>query len=72
MTTEIDRIAQLDYAMEKGIEQGLQQGLEQGRRNGIVEIARRMLDKGIDEAAISEPTMLPLAEIRALYRAGAS
>ena len=66
MTTEIDKIAQLDYAMEQGIAKGLEQGREEGRKDGIVDIARRMLDKGIDPDTIAELTMLSLTDIRAL------
>ena len=50
--------------MEKGMEKGMKQGLEKGMKNGKIEIARKMLAKGMDEATVMDMTGLTAEEIK--------
>ena len=56
--------------MEKGMEIGLEKGREEGRAEGMnlrsLEIARKMLAKGMDEASIMDMTGLTAEEIKLL------
>ena len=56
--------------MEKGMEIGLEKGREEGREEGMnlrsLEIARKMLAKGMDEASIMDMTGLTAEEIKLL------
>ena len=51
---------------DSGVEQGLEQGLEQGSKEKQIEIAKNMLNKGIDINLISEVTNLSEEEIETL------
>ena len=78
MTTEIDKIAQLDYAHGQGVEEGRKEGREEGRKEGRDEgreegrkeerwrIAHQMFHAGIDGDVIARLTTLSADEIRAL------
>ena len=52
MRTELDRIAENNYARKQGLKQGLQQGLEkglkQGEIQGKIELAGQLLKTGVD------------------------
>jgi len=57
--------------IEKGIEQGIQlgeqRGIEKGRNEGKLEVARTMLQNGIDQSTVMKMTGLTedeLAQIR--------
>ena len=60
--------------MEEGMEKGRAEGMEKGRAEGIeegmsqrsLEIARKMLAKGLDEASIMDMTELTAEEIKLL------
>ena len=56
--------------MEKGREEGRAEGIEEGRAEGMsqrsLEIARKMLAKGMDEASIMDMTGLTSEEIKLL------
>ena len=56
--------------MEKGREEGRAEGIEEGRAEGMnlrsLEIARKMLAKGMDEASIMDMTGLTAEEIKML------
>ena len=56
--------------MEKGMEIGLEKGREEGREEGMnlrsLEIAKKMLAKGMDEASIMDMTGLTSEEIKLL------
>ena len=60
--------------MEKGMEMGMKQGMEKGRAEGIeegmnqrsLEIARKMLANGMDEASVMDMTGLTAEEIKQL------
>ena len=64
----------VDTAKREGIEIGMANGMEKGRAEGIeegmsqrsLEIARKMLAKGMDEASIMDMTGLTAEEIKLL------
>ena len=84
MNTERDTYNQIEYARESGREEGLEEGhkkghkegkeegLKEGRAEGVkqnsFDIAKRMLEKGIDIETISELTGLTEKEISELNR----
>ena len=84
MNTERDTYNQIEYARETGREEGLEEGhkkghkegkeegLKEGRAEGVkqtsFDIAKRMLEKGIDIGTISELTGLTEKEISELNR----
>ena len=84
MNTERDTYNQIEYARESGREEGLEEGhkkghkegkeegLKEGRAEGVkqtsFDIAKRMLEKGIDIGTISELTGLTEKEISELNR----
>ena len=60
----------VDTAKREGIAEGMETGLEKGRAEGMnlrsLEIARKMLAKGMDEASIMDMTGLTAEEIKLL------
>ena len=64
----------VDTAKREGIEIGMAKGMEKGRAEGIeegmnlrsLEIARKMLAKGLDEASVMDMTGLTAEEIKLL------
>ena len=70
MNTERDTYNQIEYARESGREEGLKEGREKGRAEGVkqnsFDIAKRMLEKGIDIETISELTGLTAEEVSSL------
>ena len=58
--------AQLAAAQMEGLQQGLEQGLEQGRRREKFEIARSMLQRGLEPPFILELTGLSESELNSL------
>ena len=60
----------VDTAKREGIEIGMEKGREEGRAEGMnlrsLEIARKMLAKGMDEASIMDMTGLTSEEIKLL------
>ena len=62
----------IDDSYQKGKEEGkeegraeeMKQGLEKGMKNGKIEIARKMLAKGMDEATVMDMTGLTAEEIK--------
>ena len=64
MNTERDTYNQIEYARETGREEGRKEGVKQNSFN----IAKRMLEKGIDIETISELTGLTEKEISELNR----
>ena len=57
-----------EIGMKEGIEKGMEKGREEGRAEGMslrsLEIARKMLAKGMDEASIMDMTGLTVEEIK--------
>ena len=72
MNTERDTYNQIEYARESGREEGREEGRQEGRAEGAkqksFDIAKRMLEKGIDIKTISELTCLTEKEISELNR----
>ena len=78
MNTERDTYNQIEYAHETGREEGHKEGKAEGKAEGIKEgraegakqnscdIAKKMLEKGIDIETISELTGLTEMEISEL------
>ena len=52
--------------MEEGMEKGRTEGIEEGMNQRSLEIARKMLAKGMDEASIMDMTGLTVEEIKML------
>ena len=59
-----------EIGMKEGMEKGRAEGIEEGRAEGMnlrsLEIARKMLAKGMDEASIMDMTGLTSEEIKLL------
>ena len=78
MNTERDTYNQIEYARETGREEGREEGHKVGKEEGLKEgrekgakqnscdIAKRMLEKGIDIETISELTGLTAEEVSRL------
>ena len=60
----------LEIGMEKGMKQGMEKGMKQGMEKGMnlrsLEIARKMLAKGMDEVSIMDMTGLSAEGIKLL------
>ena len=60
----------VDTAKREGIAEGMEKGMKQGMEKGMnlrsLEIARKMLAKGMDEASIMDMTGLTAEEIKLL------
>ena len=56
----------LDDRYQKGMEKGRAEGIEEGMSQRSLEIARKMLAKGMDEASIMDMTGLTAEEIKLL------
>ncbi len=52
--------------MEEGMEKGRTEGMEEGMSQRSLEIARKMLAKGMDEASIMDMTGLTAEDIKLL------
>ena len=72
MNTERDTYNQIEYARETGREEGREEGIKEGREEGAkrnsCDIAKRMLEKGIDIETISELTGLTAEEVSILRK----
>ena len=68
MNTERDTYNQIEYARETGREEGREEGRKEGVKQNSFNIAKRMLEKGIDIETISELTGLTEKEISELNR----
>ena len=56
----------MKQGMEKGRAEGMEEGMEKGMSQRSLEIARKMLAKGMDEASIMDMTGLTAEEIKLL------
>ena len=56
----------MEEGMEKGRAEGISEGIEEGMSQRSLEIARKMLAKGMDEASIMDMTGLTAEEIKLL------
>lgn len=65
-----DKISALNEAERKGIKKGMQKGIKEGMQKGekkkALEIAKSMIDMGLDKETISKTTGLDLSEIEKL------
>ena len=52
-----------ERGVEKGVEQGVKTGIKEGKKIEKVEIAKRLIKRGIDLNIIAESTGLPREEI---------
>ena len=78
--SRLNEISALSYAEEKGIqkgiEQGVKQGLEQGVKQGLeqgakqekIEIAKNLIQNGLDNELISKSTGLSVEEVREIRK----
>ena len=66
MNTERDTYNQIEYARETGREEGREEGRAEGVKQNSFDIAKRMLEKGIDIETISELTGLTAEEVSGL------
>jgi predicted transposase/invertase (TIGR01784 family) len=48
----------LQEGLQQGLQEGLQQGLEQGRQQAMEEVAKRLLQMGLDEQTVMATTQL--------------
>ena len=55
-----------EEGIAEGMEKGIKQGMEKGMSQRSLEIARKMLAKGIDEASVMDMTELTAEEIKLL------
>ena len=56
----------IEKGMKQGMEKGMKQGMEKGMNLRSLEIARKMLAKGLDEASDMDMTGLTAEEIKLL------
>ena len=65
-----DKISALNEAerkgMQKGMQKGIKEGLQKGEKKKALEIAKSMIDMGLDKKTISKTTGLDLSEIEKL------
>ena len=65
-----DKISALNEAERKGMQKGMQKGIKEGMQKGekkkALEIAKSMMDMGLDKETISKTTGLDLYEIEKL------
>ena len=65
-----DKISALNEAERKGMQKGMQKGIKEGMQKGekkkSLEIAKSMMDMGLDKETISKTTGLDLSEIEKL------
>ena len=74
MRTELDRIAELDFAREagkaearaEGLAQGKAEGLAQGKAEGLAQAAKAMLEEKLPPAVISKCTGIPEEKLKEL------
>ena len=61
-----DKISALNEAERKGIKKGIKEGMQKGEKKKALEIAKSMIDMGLDKKTISKTTGLDLSEIEKL------
>ena len=58
-----DKISALNEAERKGMQKGIKEGMQKGEKKKALEIAKSMMDMGLDKETISKTTGLDLYEI---------
>ena len=70
--SRLNEVSALSYAEEKGIqkgiEEGVKQGLEQGAKQRNIEIAKNLIQNGLDNELISKSTGLSIEEVEELRK----
>ena len=61
-----DKISALNEAERKGMQKGIKEGMQKGEKKKALEIAKSMMDMGLDKETISKTTGLDLYEIEKL------
>ena len=61
-----DKISALNEAERKGMQKGIKEGRQKGEKKKALEIAKSMIDMGLDKKTISKTTGLDLSEIEKL------
>ena len=61
-----DKISALNEAERKGIKKGREEGRKEGEKNKAMEIAKSLINLGLDKEAISKSTGLDLGKIEKL------
>ena len=56
----------IEEGRKEGIEKGIKEGIEKGEKNKAMEIAKSLINLGLDKEAISKSTGLDLGEIEKL------
>ena len=62
------RGSNLEWFINEGIEKGIEKGIKKGEKNTSIEIAKRMLLKGMSTEDIIELTKLTREEIQELKK----
>ena len=70
--SRLNEVSALSYAEEKGIqkgiEEGVKQGLEQGAKQRNIEIAKNLIQNGLDNELVSKSTGLSIEEVEELRK----
>ncbi|MDB8576113.1 Rpn family recombination-promoting nuclease/putative transposase [Turicibacter sanguinis] len=70
--SRLNEVSALSYAEEKGIqkgiEEGVKQGLEQGAKQRNIEIAKNLIQNGLDNELISKSTGLSIEEVKEIRK----
>ena len=61
-----DKNSALNEAERKGMQKGIKEGMQKGEKKKALEIAKSMIDMGLDKETISKTTGLDLYEIEKL------
>ena len=56
----------IEEGRKEGIEEGIKEGIEKGEKNKAIEIAKSLINLGLDKEAISKSTGLDLCEVEKL------
>ena len=63
MRTELDRIAENNFARNKGFAEGMEKGMEKGREEGARLTAKNLKGLGVDASIIAKATGLSPEEV---------
>ena len=61
-----DKISALNEAERKGMQKGIKEGMQKGEKKKALEIAKSMIDMGLDKKTISKTIGLDLSDIEKL------
>ena len=64
--SEIDRKYEMAKERAEGRAEGIVQGIAEGKYEGRTEVARTMLEKGLDTQIVAECTMLSIEQVEKL------